>query len=69
VPGRIVQSAVTEGMKLNDVVDCLETIREVVQSHLREGAGSQGYVDFLARLLPRRPLVDSGGSSLILPGR
>jgi hypothetical protein len=69
VPGRIVQSAETEGMKLNDVVECLETIREVVQSHLREGTGSQGYVDFLARLLPRRPIVDSGGPSLIIPGR
>ena len=68
-PGQIVQNAGTEPMKLKDIVDCLETIRDVIQSHLDDGPGAQGYVDFLARLLPRRPKVESGGSSLIIPGR
>jgi hypothetical protein len=67
--GRIVQNVESEGMKLNDILESLETIREVIQSHLKEGQGAQGYVDFLARLLPRRSTVDSGGSSLIIPGR
>jgi hypothetical protein len=68
-PGQVVQMPGTEAMKLLDLVDCLETIRDVIQNHLNEGPGVQGYVDFLARLLPRRPKVETGGSSLILPGR
>jgi hypothetical protein len=68
-PGQILQNPATEVMKLQEIVDCLETIRDVIQNHLNEGPGAQGYVDFLARLLPRRPKVETGGSSLIIPGR
>ncbi len=68
-PGMLVQNSETEGIKLSDAVECLETIREVIQNHINEKAGTQAYVDFLARLLPRRPKIESGGSSLIIPGR
>jgi hypothetical protein len=68
-PGQIVQNPESEVMKLKDIVECLETIRDIIQNHLNDGPGVQGYVDFLARLLPRRPKIESGGSSLIIPGR
>jgi hypothetical protein len=68
-PGLLVRNTESESMKLKDVVECLETIREVIQNHLNEGSGGQFYVNFLARLVPKRSRVESGGSSLIIPGR
>jgi hypothetical protein len=58
-----------ERMVLRDVIESLEVIRAVLQRHVDEGTGPLGYVDFLARLMPRRGRVEAGGSSLIIPGR
>ncbi len=56
-------------LKLGDAIACMELIRVVLAGHISSGTASTGYVDFLARMLPARSRVESGGSSLIIPGR
>lgn len=58
-----------EALRLRDAIECLETIRDVVQNHMDEGPTAPSYVDFLARLLPSRGRIERTGSSLIIPGR
>ena len=65
----VVREPGVEALKLRDAIECLETIRDVVQNHLDEGPTAPSYVDFLARLLPSRGRIERGGSSLIIPGR
>jgi hypothetical protein len=36
---------------------------------MEEGPSSLGYVDFLARLLPRKRHLADAGPSIIIPGR
>ena len=63
------EEPVQTALKLGDAVACLEVIRDVLESHIRSGPLSGSYVNFLARLLPARSRVESGGSSIIIPGR
>ncbi len=64
----VVRDPATEALKLTDVIECVDTIRAVVQGHLDEPS-APSYVDFLARLLPARGRVENAGSRLIIPGR
>jgi hypothetical protein len=66
---RLVETASEKTMALKDAIETLEIIREVLQKHVDAGPGALGYVDFLARLLPRRGRVDNDRSPLIIPGR
>jgi hypothetical protein len=65
----VVGASGEKALKLGDVIECLETVRDVVQNHLDEGPTAPSYVDFLARLLPSRRSLETTGSSLIIPGR
>jgi hypothetical protein len=56
-------------LRLSDAIDCLEAVREILASHMEAGPAAMSYVDFLARMLPRRNTIASSGSSLIIPGR
>ncbi len=58
-----------ERLRLSQAIECLEVIREVVASHMEAGPEALGYVDFLARLMPRRESPAASGSSIIIPGR
>jgi hypothetical protein len=63
------EEPVQTALRLGDAAACLEVIRDVLESHVSSGPLSGSYVDFLARLLPARSRVESGGSSIIIPGR
>ncbi len=58
----------TQSIKLTDAIECLEFIRDIVQTHLDDPAALR-YVDFLARQLPRRQSLQNSGSGIIIPGR
>jgi hypothetical protein len=55
-------------LKLGDAIACMELIRDVLAGHISSGTATS-YVDFLARMLPARARVESGGASIIIPGR
>ncbi len=54
---------------LQDALECLEVLRAVVESHLKAGASSLSFVDFLIRNHPRRGRVGQAQPSIIIPGR
>jgi hypothetical protein len=56
-------------IKLSDAVECLELIRDVVESHRIARPSALSYVDFLARLMPRRRALQDTGPSIVVPGR
>ena len=56
-------------LRVSEVLECLEVVREIVASHLEDVSSSLSYVDFLARLLPRNRRIAGSGSSIIIPGR
>jgi hypothetical protein len=56
-----------ENMRVRDVIDSLEVIREILASHIEKGLGPQSYVNFLARTLPRSEKAADAGPSLIVP--
>jgi len=58
-----------ERMRRGQVIECLEVIRDVVASHMEAGPSELSYVDFLARLMPRKEMPAGSGSSIIIPGR
>ena len=58
-----------QGIRLRDAIDCLELIRDIVESHVKTSSSPTAYVDFLRRMLPARSRLEHGGSSLIVPGR
>ncbi len=58
-----------ERLRVSQVIECLEVIREVVASHMEAGSSELSYVDFLARLMPRKERSAASGSSIIIPGR
>ena len=55
-------------LRLRDVIECLEFIRGILASHMETDLTSTGYVDFLARTMPRGEEPGDRGSSLIIPG-
>jgi len=55
-------------MRLSQVIESLEVVRDILESHMRAGPSGMGYVDFLARLMPRASRISGQGSSLIIPG-
>jgi len=57
-----------EPMKLGDVIECLQFLRDVVEEHLKDRS-SLSYIDLLYRLLPRRGAVEDSTPSIIIPGR
>jgi hypothetical protein len=65
-PGLVAQGP--ERLSLRNAIEGLEAVREVLERHMEEGS-ALSYLDFLARLMPRRGRVETGGSSLIIPGR
>jgi hypothetical protein len=58
-----------ERLRTSQAIECLEVIREVLASHMQAGPSELSYVDFLARLMPRRERLGSPGSPIIIPGR
>jgi uncharacterized membrane protein YccC len=58
-----------ERMRVSQVIESLEVIRDVLASHMESGPSELSYVDFLARLMPRSDRAASSGSSIIIPGR
>jgi hypothetical protein len=56
-------------LRLGEAIECLEVLRDIIECHAEGGATSMSYVDFLARLLPRKRHVGDSGSSIIIPGR
>jgi hypothetical protein len=58
-----------ERMRVAQVIESLEVIRDILASHLESGPTEMSYVDFLARLMPRPDRGASPGSSIIIPGR
>ena len=58
-----------ERMRVAQVIESLEVIRDVLASHMDSGPSEMSYVDFLARLTPRSDREASQGSSIIVPGR
>ena len=58
-----------ERMRVSQVIESLEVIRDVLASHMESGPSGLSYVDFLARLMPRSARAASSGSSIIIPGR
>jgi hypothetical protein len=54
---------------LKDAIDCLEVIRSLAASHVDSGTSPQGYVNFLAKNMPRMDKETDSGSRIILPGR
>ena len=57
-------------IRLGDAMDCLEMIRDVIESHMQVSSSPTAYVDLLRRMLPAQSrLASEGGSSLIIPGR
>ncbi len=66
-PDRVIE-AVDDRLRLDDAIDCLQLVREVVESHLTQAESGTGYVDFLARSMPRGGEVNRGGPSIIVPG-
>ena len=56
-------------LRVSEVLQCLEVVRDIIASHIRDGSSSLSYVDFLARLLPRNRRATSSSSSIIIPGR
>jgi hypothetical protein len=63
------QEGSAERMRRSQVIECLEVIRDILESHMVAGPSGIGYVDFLARLMPRTPRISDSGPSLIIPGR
>jgi hypothetical protein len=57
-----------ESMKLGDVIECLQFLRDLVEEHLKDPA-ALSYVDLLYRLLPRGETVHDSAPSIIVPGR
>jgi len=66
---RVPQEPGKAALKLGDAIACLELIRDVLAGHIGSGLASSSYIDFLARMLPARFRVESGSSSIIIPGR
>ena len=62
------QEARQPRLKLRDAIECLEFIRGIVASHMETDPSATGYVDFLARTMPRGKTLDAPGPSLIIPG-
>jgi hypothetical protein len=58
-----------ERMRVSQVIESLEVIRDILESHMGSGPSQLSYVDFLARLVPRSDNEASSGSSIIIPGR
>jgi hypothetical protein len=58
-----------ERMRVSQVIESLEVIRDILSSHMESGPSELSYVDFLARLVPRSDEEASSGSSIIIPGR
>jgi hypothetical protein len=55
--------------RIGEILDCLDFIQGLLAKHLTAGSLSSGYIDFLARLMPRRHRLSAPGSSIIIPGR
>lgn len=53
----------TSRMLLSEAIECLEFIRSIAESYLKDRRSSSGYVDFLARLFPR----EEKRSSIVMP--
>jgi hypothetical protein len=64
----LVSEAGKQSMKLVDIIESLEVIRDTVASHMEGDSASQSYVNSLARLLPRSSKVSASGGNLIVPG-
>ncbi len=58
-----------QGIRLRDAIDCLELIRDMVESHMKTSSSPTAYVDFLRRMLPAQGRIARGDSSLIIPGQ
>jgi hypothetical protein len=58
-----------ERLRTGQAIQCLEVIREVLDSHMQAGPAELSYVDFLARIMPRKDRSAASGSSIIIPGR
>ena len=56
-------------IKLRDAIEILESVAEVMEGYLHAAPAVRGYVDFLARICPRKEGSTSSGSSIIIPGR
>ncbi len=56
-------------LRPEEALPCFELIREMARGQSNTPASSQRYVDLLARMLPSRSRIDSGPSSIIIPGR
>jgi hypothetical protein len=50
-------------MPLSVVIECLEFIRSLAESYMRDRHSDSGYIDFLVRLFPR----DEKRSSILMP--
>jgi len=57
------------GIRLADAMDCLELIRDMIDSNMKTSLSPTAYVDLLRRMLPAQGRIESGGSPLIIPGR
>ena len=51
-------------LQLGAAIDCLQFIRSLAAAYLKDRDSDSGYVDFLARIIPR----DETQSSIIVPG-
>ena len=58
-----------ERLTLKDAIECLEVLHDVVASHVRAGAASLSFVNFLLRQYPRSSRVGHTQPSIIIPGR
>jgi len=60
---RGIVEAKSNRMHLSEAIGCLEFVRSLAESYLKDHRSSSGYVDFLARLFPR----EEKRSSIVMP--
>jgi len=61
-------SAETQAVRLSDLVESLEFIRDMLASHMNSRDARTSYVDFLARIMPRAKDLTPSSRPLIIPG-
>jgi hypothetical protein len=61
--GKVIVDPQSTRLTLGAAIDCLEYVRSIVSIYMEDRQSSSGYVDFLARITPRKETR----SSIILP--
>jgi hypothetical protein len=65
--GKVLIAGEDKRLPLKSAIECLEFIRDLVGSHIEAQISPTGYLDLLARLIPRKRNQDAKQSSILIP--